>query len=149
MNPTKGIEIASTATGAVLVVHVFGSPLAVGLRLDAAAAAVRANDLHFWPYWGLDGPYGDIVEPSVEAYGMAFKSARSAHAELSNAFSIFYETGVLLGQNAAGQASEDFRLWNTDATRRMGTRRSVPRHRRSWPPAAKRGPTGAEGAQGA
>lgn len=97
----------------MLVDRVFGSPLEIGLRLDTAAT-VRANDLHFWPFWGLGGAEQPYVPPYVEAHATAFESQRSTHAEISNAFSISYQYGLHLGQNAAGHVTTDRRLWSAD-----------------------------------
>jgi hypothetical protein len=113
LNPTKGIEVASSGTGTVLVDRVAAAPQGIGFHLDTAAK-VRANALHFWPFWGIGGAYGAIAGPYLEAHAIAFQSDHSVGAEISNAFSIFYQIGVLLGRNAKGEASTDLRLWNAD-----------------------------------
>ncbi len=113
LNPTKGIEVASAGAGPVLIDRVFGSPQSIGLHLDTNAT-VRANDMHFWPFWGLGGAYASVVGPYVEGNAVAFQCDHSAGAEISDAFSILYQMGVLLGQNAGGQVNQDLRLWNAD-----------------------------------
>jgi hypothetical protein len=112
LNATRGIAVTA-ASGPVTVDHVFGSPQTIGLMLDTDAD-VRANDLHFWPFWGGGGAYGQIVAPWVENHATAFLSRHSVGAEVSNAFSIFYQYGVELAANAANKPSTDFRLWNAD-----------------------------------
>ncbi len=123
LNPTKGIFVSSSGTGPVLLDRVVGSPLSVGLQVDTKAA-LRVNDVHFWPFWGVcagsppngcqSGTFAYFVNTPKEASGVAFRFDHSVHAELSNAFSISYATGLLLGQNGAGQVNTDLRVWNTD-----------------------------------
>ena len=112
LDPSKGIAVTSAKAGSVLIDRIFGSPQDIGLHLDTHAT-VRANDLHFWPFWGLAGAYAAIVRQSVEGHAIGVRSAHSAHAELSNVFTIFYQVGVLLS-NSGGQVSTDLRLWNAD-----------------------------------
>ena len=117
LNPTRGIEVSSDA-GAVLIHRVFGNPLSVGLRLDTGAS-VRADDVHFWPFWNAcftncgAGTQGDLVNGHVLSHGVAFKLEHSVHAELSDVFSIGYQTGLLLA-GAAGRTNTDLRVWNSD-----------------------------------
>jgi hypothetical protein len=119
LNPTRGIEIASTGTGSVLLDRVAGSPVGVGLHVDSAAA-IRVNDVHFWPFWyscftGCGaGTAGDVVNNYILTHAVGYQLDHSAHAEVSNIFSIGYATGVLLGANAAGGVNTDLRLWNAD-----------------------------------
>jgi Pectate lyase superfamily protein len=123
LNPTKGIFVSSTGTGPVLLDRIVGSPLSVGLEVDTNAA-LRANDVHFWPFWGVcagsppngcqSGTFAYFVNSPKEASGVAFRFDHSAHAEISNAFSIGYATGMLFGQNSAGQVNSDLRVWNAD-----------------------------------
>jgi hypothetical protein len=123
LNPTRGIAVSSSGTGPVLIDRVFGSPVSLGLHVDTNAA-LRVNDVHFWPFWhvcagsppngcaaGTDDGYANSPK---EGAGVAFQFDHSAHAELSNAFSISYAVGVLLGQNGADQVNTDLRVWNAD-----------------------------------
>ena len=123
LNPTRGLIVSSTGAGPVLIDRLAGSPNQVGLAVDTNAA-LRVNDVHFWPFWGVcagsppsgcqPGTFAYQVNTPKEASGVAFELDHSAHAELSNAFSIGYAVGVALGKNAAGQVNTDLRMWNAD-----------------------------------
>ncbi len=123
LNPTKGVFVSSSGAGPVLLDRIVGSPLSVGLEVDTHAA-LRANDVHFWPFWGVcagsppngckSGTFAYFVNAPKEASGVAFRFDHSAHAEISNSFSIGYAIGMQFAQNGAGQTNSDMRIWNVD-----------------------------------
>ena len=113
LDPTRGIAVTSAGTGKVLIDRVFGSPATI-VSTSTPTRPCASTTSTTGRSTGWRAPSGKVYRAYVEAHATGIRSAHSAHAEVSNFFTITYQVGLELGKNPAGKVSTDFRLWNTD-----------------------------------
>jgi hypothetical protein len=95
VNVYKGIDVA---TGRVLLRHVTGTPLCVGIHADGAADTVRIEDCNFLPTWCN----GRAMQAWMQAHGVAYQIGAVDNWMMTNAFALSYSIGLQL---VAGQSN--------------------------------------------
>jgi len=91
LNPYGGVFIDGVARATVR--RLFGQPLAYGIQADGSEDTNYIEDIHFFPYWGIDNP--DVYNYQL-ANGKAIVLRRCDNPHISNVFASFYNIGLSL-----------------------------------------------------
>lgn len=111
-NPTRGIQIFNSPTGAigrVTLDRIWGQPLLEGINIDYALDIIKINNVHFWPFWSDNAN----VASYTKANGTAITSLKNDGPHFSNIFVFRYNIGFLFGQSSKGVTLK-FRITNAD-----------------------------------
>ncbi|QQE13317.1 hypothetical protein JD969_07625 [Planctomycetota bacterium] len=90
LNPYKGVDFGSRATGRHYINGLYGAPIFKGLYVDRCLDVGRINNVHFWPFW-REAP--DTIKNFTRQNGEAFIFGRTDWQYVDNCFAIFYKTG--------------------------------------------------------
>lgn len=111
-NPTKAINLVNGEAGRIVMSHVRGQPLQVGLQIDKALDSVVLEDVRWWPFWQND--------TNVHAYTLqnldAFWFKRADNPMLTDVFSIFARAHLRFSETADGRTVK-LRAVNNDGDR--------------------------------
>jgi len=104
LSPTRGIIIRSEnqnpdGSGPVVFVgkarlsNIRGQPLVSGIYMDGISDVMRAEDIHFWPWWSQDSR----VQDWVRGHAVALESYRNDNPFFNNIFTFGYYRGLSFG----------------------------------------------------
>lgn len=113
LNCTRGIRVGhfgGGAIGRVILDHIWGRPLEIGIQVDNALDVVKVNNTHFWPFWQESNNH---VSKWVAANGTAFRILRADNPQFSNIFALGYSRGFHFSSSASGVTSK-FVITNAD-----------------------------------
>lgn len=88
-NPYQAVDFGGRHTGRHFIRNLNAAPLHRGLFIDHCLDVGRAENVHFWPFWGATGAAAEYRRK----HGKAFIIGRTDWQHLTNCFCIDYETG--------------------------------------------------------
>ena len=109
LNPYCGVFI--DGVGRVTIHRLFGQPLAYGVQIDGSKDTNYIDDIHFFPYWGIDNA---AVYNFQLANGKAVVLRRCDNPHISNVFVSFYNIGLSLEGADPTTAPHKVHLVNAD-----------------------------------
>jgi hypothetical protein len=109
LNPYCGVFIEGV--GRVTVRRLFGQPLSYGIQVDGSKDTNYIEDLHFYPYWGIDDA---TVYNYQLANGKAIVLRRCDNPHISNIFVSFYNVGLSLEGDDPTTSPHKVHLANAD-----------------------------------
>ena len=101
INPWQAVDFGTHPSGRHLIKGLYGWPMYKGIFIDKCFDVGRIEDVHFWPFGGMD----DEVGPFVWKNGEAFIIGKTDWEYMSNCFSIAYKVGYHFIRTEAGNAN--------------------------------------------
>ncbi len=89
VNPYQAVDFGSHTSGRHYIRNLYAQPLYKGLFIDQCYDVGRVENVHFWPFWGLEKPIQDFMEQN----GTAFIIGKTDWEYMSNCFCILYNVG--------------------------------------------------------
>lgn len=88
VNPYKGVDFATNASGRHYIRNLYGQPLKIGISVDKCYDVGRIENVHFWPFWKLE------VLDWMAKNSEAFVFARTDWEYVLNTFCFGYGVGM-------------------------------------------------------
>jgi len=99
VNPYQGVDFGTQPAGRHYINGLYGQPLYRGLFIDQCYDVGRAENVHFWSFWG--GWEGELYA-FMRAEAIAFVLGKTDWEFLSNCFCIGYHVGYTFVENKSG-----------------------------------------------
>ncbi len=114
VNPYKGVDFATNASGRHYIRNLYGQPLLKGIALDKCYDVGRIENVHFWPFWKWDEESGirDWMWKNSEAIILA----RTDWEYVFNFFCFGYGTGFKFIAGKDGPCNGNFLGCGVDAS---------------------------------
>lgn len=96
VNPYKGVDFATNASGRHYIRNLYGQPLKIGISVDKCYDVGRIENVHFWPFWKLE------VMDWMAKNSEAFVFARTDWEYVLNTFCFGYGVGFRFTQSKDG-----------------------------------------------
>lgn len=96
VNPYMAVDFGTLNSGRHFIHGLYAQALHRGIFVDKCFDVGRISDVHFWPFWNVQGPACDYTQ----AHGIAFIIGRTDWEYMNNCFSIGYKVGYHFIANA-------------------------------------------------
>lgn len=100
-NATRGIKLANGQAGRLRIGTLRGQPLVVGLEVEQSLDILKADLIHFWPFWANLDPVNAFSAANLDAVQLY----RADGPHIDTLFSIFARSTLRLSQNAYGKTT--------------------------------------------